>query len=73
MSFAKDNRSGTAYAVRYTESGSPIFDEEVGTFKEQENGDIKLSLTKLPWGGAVLLTRPQPPKPQSAKVQREPN
>lgn len=53
-----NNKRGIAYAIRYPELGVP--NEEVGTFEEQANGDIRLTLTKLPRGGVVLLTSPQP-------------
>jgi hypothetical protein len=56
----KLKRSGVAYSVRYPlEPRSEIIDEEVGTYEEDESGEIRLTLTKMPWGGDVLM-RPQP-------------
>jgi hypothetical protein len=49
---------GDVFSVRYLDSETRLSENPIGTFEQEANGDIKVSLKKLPWGGGHLLLRP---------------
>jgi hypothetical protein len=73
MTSAKSKKSGVVFSVRYLDTGPLVSDHGIGTYEEQDNGDIKVSLEKLPSGGGHMLMRPSNSVRRKAKPQSNPD